>query len=96
MSDLTVIATLVAKPDQADRLRQMLADNIAAFRAEDGCVSYEVHEDANQPGRFMTVERWRDREAADAHMATPLMQGLLPQLPDILGAPFTQDFLRRI
>ena len=93
MSDLYVIATLVAKPDQADRLRRMLTEGAAAFRQEDGCISYDVHEDVNQPGGFRTHERWRDRAAADAHMATPLMNSLLPQLPEILGADFTQDVL---
>ena len=96
MSDLHIIATLVAKPDQADRLRQMLTEGAAQFRQEDGCISYDVQEDMNQPGRFKTYERWRDRAAADAHMATPLMNSLLAQPPDILGTEFTHEFLQPV
>ena len=96
MPDLYIIATRVAKPDQADRLRQMLTEGAAAFREEDGCLHYDVQEDMNQPGRFMTYERWRDRAAGDAHMATPLINSLLPQRPEILGAEFTQDFLQPV
>ncbi|MBU2358172.1 MAG: antibiotic biosynthesis monooxygenase [Alphaproteobacteria bacterium] len=96
MSDLYIVATLVAKPDQADRLREMLTGAAPDFRAEDGCMGYTVLEDAGRPGRFMTYERWRDRAAADAHMQTPLMGTLLPQLPDILAEEFKQDFLNPV
>ena len=67
----------------------MLTEGAAQFWQEDGCICYDVQEDMNQPGRFMIYECWRDRAAADAHMATPLMNSLLPQLPEILGAEFT-------
>ena len=93
MSDLYVIATLVARPDKADRLREMLTDALDRFRAEDGCLLYEAHEDADRPGRFLTYERWRDRAALDAHMRTPLMQSLAPELAEVLAEELRQDFL---
>ena len=42
-----------------------------ATRAEEGCLAYDLFESGSAPGTFVTVERWTDTAALDAHMATP-------------------------
>ena len=86
---LFVVATIVAKPDQADAMRALLLPAVEAFRKEDGCISYLLYEDANQAGRFVTYETWRDQAALDAHMVSPTMQAAGPQLPALLAEPPT-------
>ena len=86
---LFVVATIVAKPDQADALRTLLVSAVEAFRREDGCLSYLLYEDANQAGRFVTYETWRDKAALDAHMVSPTMQAAGPHLPALLAEPPT-------
>jgi quinol monooxygenase YgiN len=93
MSDLYIIATMVSRPDTADALRAALLPATAAFRQEDGCLSYTLLEDQKQAGRFMTYERWRDAAALAAHMESPTMDTLKPHLPALLGEPMMQDFL---
>jgi quinol monooxygenase YgiN len=46
-----------------------LADHIALTRAEPGCLSFEVLEDANIPGQFNVSEAFVDQAAFDAHQA---------------------------
>ena len=71
MSDLQVVATIPAKPEAADAVREALTTLAEATRAEEGCLAYDLFESASTPGTFVTVERWTGSAALDAHMATP-------------------------
>lgn len=71
MTELNVVATIPAKPENADEIRTAVAALVAATREESGCLSYDAYESAAVPGTFVTVERWTDQAALDAHMATP-------------------------
>jgi quinol monooxygenase YgiN len=71
MSELHVVATIPAKPGSEDTLREALNTLVAATRDEEGCVAYDLFESTAAPGTFVTVERWTDQAALDAHMGTP-------------------------
>ena len=71
MSELHVVATIPAKPEAVDALRAALQTLVTATRAEDGCLSYDLFESVAAPGTFVTLERWTDQAALDAHMTTP-------------------------
>ncbi len=71
MSELQVVATIPAKPEAADAIRAALKELVAATLAEDGCLAYDLFESASAPGTFVTVERWTDQAALDAHLGMP-------------------------
>lgn len=71
MSELHVVATIPVKPEAVDQVRPALTELVAATRGEEGCLAYDLFESAAAPGTFVTVERWTDQAALDAHMATP-------------------------
>lgn len=71
MSELQVVATIPAKPEAADAIREALKSLAEATRAEEGCLAYDLFESGSVPGTFVTVERWTDAAALDAHMAAP-------------------------
>ena len=71
MSELQVVATIPAKPEAADAIREALKALAEATRAEEGCLAYDLFESGSAPGTFVTVERWTDSAALDAHMAMP-------------------------
>jgi|AOAMet2_C49A8_80_1029290.scaffolds.fasta_scaffold24673_2 quinol monooxygenase YgiN len=91
--DLYVMAILTSKPDQADALRELLIPATEAFRQEDGCKAYSLHEDLRRPGRFVTYEVWRDRGALAAHMDSPTMKAATPKLGSILESEMEQHLL---
>ena len=84
---LYVIAELVAKPDKADALRELMVNFVAGARKEPGCQHYSLLEDRNQPGRILTFETWADAAALDAHMKTPEIKAAVPKLEPILAKP---------
>ena len=55
--------------NRLDAVRAALPQHIALMRAERGCISFEVTEDVNQPGRFNVSEIFEDRSAFDAHQS---------------------------
>lgn len=91
--NLYVVAIMTAKPEKADDLRELLLPVTQAFRKEDGCNAYVLHEDGKRPGRFITYETWRDHDALTAHMISPTMQKAMPQLKDILECEMEQYLL---
>ena len=71
MSELHVVATIPAAPEAVDAIRGALRELAAATRAEEGCLAYDLFESGGAPGTFVTVERWVDAAALDAHLASP-------------------------
>ena len=71
MTELNVVATIPVKPEAVDQVRAALQTLVAETRAEEGCISYDLYESAAAPGTFVTLERWADGAALDAHMGTP-------------------------
>ncbi len=71
MTELNAVATIPAKAGSEDAVREALTTLATATRSEDGCLSYDLFESGSAPGTFVTVERWTDQAALDAHLATP-------------------------
>ncbi len=94
--NLYVTAVLSSKPDRADELRELLVSATPAFRQEDGCLAYALHEDMKRPGRFVTYEMWRDQEALAAHMQSPTMQSAEPRLKELMQGEMQQYLLRTL
>ena len=70
---LLLTAFIEVAPGDRDAIRAALADVITSTRAENGCEEYGCYEDTQRPGRYVFVERWRDRAALDRHLASPHM-----------------------
>lgn len=62
------------------RLTDVLAANIAATRAEEGCLAYSYAVDLGDPNLLHISEQWRDEAAVEAHMTAPHMGPLMAAL----------------
>jgi quinol monooxygenase YgiN len=67
---ILVVGTFRVDPDRRDAARPAMAQMIAASRAEDGCLGYSYAEDLLDAGLIHVTERWSDRVALTAHVAT--------------------------
>ncbi|HEX6375725.1 MAG TPA: putative quinol monooxygenase [Allosphingosinicella sp.] len=65
---------------EIDRLRDAMARNVAATRAEDGCEHYAYGVDVSDPNLLHVAERWRDDAAIERHMATPHMAEFMTEV----------------
>ncbi len=87
MSDLPVVAVLVAKSGSEGAVRDALSALVGPTRQEDGCLAYELFESAAAPGTFVTVERWRAQADLDAHLQTTHVQQALAVAGEALAVP---------
>ncbi len=78
-----VLAMITAHPGMRANILAAYRDNVAAVRAEDGCLQYEavVNSAAVLPGMarfgddsFVVVERWASLAALQAHAVAPHMK----------------------
>lgn len=75
------------RPEQRDRWLELIRQNAAQTRAEDGCESYEMSEDLETPNTFAIVERWVGLDAQYEHFRNPQFGELMGALGDLLAGP---------
>ena len=68
---LTCVVTLRAKEGQHLLLEAELRALVSPTRKEEGCLQYDLHCGADQPGTFLLHEVWASREHHAAHTRTP-------------------------
>jgi quinol monooxygenase YgiN len=88
-----VVATLIAKPESVDTVRDACTRAIEAVHQEPGCELYSLHE---ADGTFVFVEQWADQDAITAHGAAPAVGELFGTIGDHLSAPPDIKFLQRV
>jgi len=71
---LTITATIIAKPENRELVKQELLKLIPPTLKEEGCLNYDLHEDNTNTNRFFFYENWANRELwlnhnASAHIA---------------------------
>ena len=77
-----VVALITAKPGKREEILKHARANLAAVRAEKGCIEYGPVIDAENalgfqtklgPDTFIVVEKWESMDALKAHAAAPHM-----------------------
>jgi quinol monooxygenase YgiN len=82
-----IIARISSTAAGVEPLREILTALVGPSRNEAGCLSYELFQDNENPPDFITVERWVDDQAADAHLAMPHVAAAIGQAMSLLGQP---------
>lgn len=68
MPRLTIVAHIHANPERVDLVKTELERLIPITRAEEGCIQYDLHQDNENPARFLFYENWESRELWQTHM----------------------------
>jgi quinol monooxygenase YgiN len=82
---ITVVATMKAKPESVDTVRDACRTALESVHTEPGCDLYSLHE---ADGTFVFVEQWADAEALKVHSTAAGVMTLFGAIGDHLdGAP---------
>jgi quinol monooxygenase YgiN len=81
---VVVVATLTAKPESVDAVRDACTTAIEAVHSEPGCELYSLHE---ADGTFVFVEQWADEEALKTHGTAPAISALFGAVGEHLAGP---------
>lgn len=68
---VTLVVVMRAKEGQHLLLEAELRALVTPSRKEDGCLQFDLHRCADQPGIFLFHEVWETREHHSAHTRTP-------------------------
>jgi quinol monooxygenase YgiN len=88
-----VVAVITAKPGQRETILKEARDNLAAVRAENGCIEYGPVVDTGDgafqtllgPDTFMVIEKWADMDALKAHAVSPHMVAYAAKIKDLIA-----------
>ena len=92
-----VIAIITAKPGMRESILVHARANLAAVRAEKGCIEYGPVLDADPalgfqaklgPDTFIVVEKWESMEALKAHAAAPHMAAYAAKTREHIASRF--------
>ena len=75
------------QPDRREQWLELVKENVAQSRSEDGCERYEICEDIESPNTYVLVERWRDLDAQYEHFRNPKFGELMGALGEVLAGP---------
>jgi len=90
-----VLAMVTAKPGMRERILEAYRANVAAVRAEAGCLAYEAMVDVRDSAggfarfgedSFVVVERWASMQALQAHAVAPHMKAYAGQVRDFTAS----------
>jgi len=93
---ITIIGTVVSRPETRDELERLLAAQVEPTRNEPGCINYDFHVDEEDECTFVFYENWSSQADLDAHMNMPHLAPLLSQLDRVLREPISVRHLRMI
>jgi quinol monooxygenase YgiN len=71
MTRLTIVAVIMVDPTKVDAIKLLFKLLIAETLSEAGCVQYDLHQDNQDPSRFLFFETWATRELWQDHMSAP-------------------------
>lgn len=94
MSIITVMAVITAKPGKREELLDIARANLAAVRAEEGCIEYGLAVDVDGfgpaqaplgPDTFVFVEKWSSEDALRLHFTLPHMDDYREKSKDLIA-----------
>ncbi|MGC6424142.1 MAG: putative quinol monooxygenase [Lentimonas sp.] len=77
MPKLTIVATIIAKPDSIDLVKAELEKLIAPTRVEVGCIQYDLHQNNHNPAHFLFFENWENRDFWQMHMNNQTLKNFI-------------------
>lgn len=83
---LRVVARIQARPEKVDEVRELLLALIEPTRREQGCVTYELLQNRDDPCDFTFVEEWACDADLDAHAASDHLRTIGTKLAPVVAA----------
>ena len=94
---IKVIAQFRFNPDDLPQVRTLCETLVAATRAEEGCIQYDLLENAQDPAQLTILETWASQQALDVHSATKHFTDIVPQLAKLsVEAPVVTTYTQII
>ena len=81
---VVVVATMTAKPESVDTVRDILTRAVEEVHDEPGCQLYSLHQTGET---FVFVEQWADPDALKTHSSAPAVTKMFTAVGEHLAGP---------
>lgn len=71
------------KPGVKEEYLKLITELVTETRKEEGCISYMLYEDINDPLILTIIEEWKDEEAINIHNNSAHFLKIVPQLRNL-------------
>lgn len=78
-----VVSKSMVREDKVAEYKQQVVRLIQETRKEEGCISYDLCEDMDNPNILTFIEKWEDKQALDLHMKTVHFMEIVPKLREL-------------
>lgn len=78
------------QPGHVERFREVTLENVEASRREEGCVRFDVLQQADDPTRFTFIEMFKSKEDGAKHLETRHFKKWLEEAPPLMAEPRTR------
>lgn len=82
---IVVVAILKAQAGKEKEMEDALRAMIPKVQSEEGTLTYILHRDQKEPGKFLFYERYKDKAAFDFHSSTPYIQEFFKKIGPLLA-----------
>ena len=84
MSNLIVVATVVAKKEFVEIVKSELLKLVPPTRKEAGCIEYNLHQDNEDPAVFVFYETWGSLASLENHMNSEHFKNYVNAVGDLI------------
>ena len=84
---IRVVALMNVRPEKLDETLGAFDSLVAATRQEEGCITYELLQNVEDPHDLTFVEEWSSAEALRAHFETEHFKAIAARADELLAAP---------
>lgn len=67
MAELKIVATIEIKKNFNEDAINILKEVVNETRKEEGCMSYDLHQDVQNPQKYTILEVWQSQDAINSH-----------------------------
>lgn len=68
--ELKIVAIITIKPEAVNDILPIFQAVVQGSQEEEGCISYNLHQDISDSTKFVMLEEWKSQSAIDSHNNT--------------------------
>jgi quinol monooxygenase YgiN len=84
---IIVTGSVTANPDALPEVLRLAIEHVHRSRLEHGCLLHSVHQDVENPNRFVFLEHWLDRDALRVHFGVTASREFTKALRSLATEP---------
>lgn len=83
---ISILAKFTVKSGGEKRFHALINQLIKASKAEEGCLEYALQKHVEKPSHYCLIEKYKDRQAVDAHNSSAHFTDIVPKLLEVATA----------